>query len=181
MLVPHGLAAGAWHALAPGVAQGSEVAWEAIFDFSSGSGPRVRYAIGATTNAWLSLGAGSALGAVGFRGAGAFGSFRGSYVKVMEELEIRRPAFTGGGAPPGFDASGNFVVQVGEMVAGLHYTAFVSETVGGTYAAAADSVLADGETRSFAIPTGDSPALFVKIVASDHAFSAGDALPAGAQ
>ena len=65
--------------------------------------------------------------------------------------------------------------------AGLHYTAFVSETVDGAYAAAADSVLADGETRSFAIPTGDSPALFVKIVASDHAFSAGDALPAGEQ
>ena len=159
------------------VAQGSEVAWEAIFDFSSGSGPRVRYAIGAATNAWLSLGAGSALGAVGFRGAGAFGSFRGSYLKVVGSFA--KPEFgaaSADGSALGFGtdpATGRatFSVTIDNATDDADYAVYVCDTVDGDYVLdAAATQSGTGEFRTFTM-VDDAATKFVKIVAAEPGYA----------
>lgn len=175
--VLYGRGAAGWTALSGGpVPTDSPVPWKATLDFGSGT---VAYELGGVAfspKTALPAGA-SQVSRVSFHGKGSIGSFGGVYAKVVEQIEIKRPVFSGGGSSPGFDEDGNFVVSVGEMAAGLYYTAFACETVDGDYAASAPSVLADGETASFAIPVGDAPSLFVKIVASDHPFEAGAPFP----
>ena len=189
-LTPCGLCASGWTALSPSVAAGSTVPCRAIFDFSSANQPRVRYAIGSTTNGWLALASGTRLSGVGFRGDQTVGSFRGTYWKVVEELAVKRPAAAVGGTSEGVPAidpdTGDFRVRVGEMVEGWNYTVFASATIDGPYTAVADSVRATASVLANGLevpcpPKGDGSTLFVKIVASDGEFSKGDAFPADAQ
>ena len=172
--VPHGLADGAWHELSPSVAEGADVAWEAIFDFSSASKPRVRYAIGATTNAWIALASGTKLSAVSFRGAGTLGSFRGAYARVVGSFA--KPEFgaaSADGSALGFGtdpATGRatFSVTIDNATAAARYAVYVCETVDGDYVLDQVRAGADGDL-AFTLD-GESPTRFVKIVAAEPGY-----------
>lgn len=176
-LRPYGLAGGTWTPQNPVVANGAPVAWAAQFDFSSARKPRVRYAIGAVTNDWMSMSAATKLSAVSFRGAGTLGSFRGTYARVVGSFA--KPEFgaaSADGSALGFGtdpATGRatFSVTIDNATDDADYAVYVCDTVDGDYVLdAAATQSGASEFRTFTM-VDDAATKFVKIVAAEPGYA----------
>lgn len=100
-------------------------------------------------------------------------------------VQIAKPVIGGlgairnaGGGSAGGSSERGFAVNVRATQRNVFYTAFVSETLAGTFVAQADSVPGNGQAMTVDIPVGDRPSMFVQLVATSEPFAAGAPLPA---
>ena len=173
------LAGGAWVAHPATAEEGADVAWKAEFDFSSAAKPRVRYTVAGVADDWHPLAAAERLERVEYVGAGAFGSFQGSYA-VLGAVELPdRVTFAADGTGLALNpAAGTLTLVIADAVEGVYYTVFSADSLQGTYTAVAGSAAAASNGRlTFENIAMDAPAKFLKVVASDTPFAAGDPLP----
>lgn len=110
--------------------------------------------------------------------------YENPFVVATAHSVLTAPAIglAGGGNPLGLavnaDGAEIFTVAILTPVTGVYYTPFAAATPGGTYTAGAASTLASDESALIlAVPTGNAPRLFVKVVASLTPFAPGDSMP----
>ncbi len=184
----YGYGANGWRPLAgaPALTEGEWVDYAFEFDLGAQT---VTYSIGGNvlTPAQPLPVAVDQVNAVQFSGSGAISNFRGAYYSmqaVTPPIEIIKPVFdgVGGGISSGTRDTPQgtvetFSLTITNPVKGAYYTVFTAETLPGPFHADSDSVryAEDLSTLTFTVDA-DTPAKFLRIVASDEPFAAGDEL-----